>query len=378
MSTPTSPAAQLLSRAVADGIVPGGVIAHGHDPQPVAAGAMSVGGPPMPADAIFRIQSMTKLVTAIAALRLVEQDVLALDSPVAAWLPELAAPRVLTHPEAPLSDTEPLRSPITLRHLLTNTCGYGMILQDTQLAREMTVRGVEAGPLPPPLGADDWIAALASLPLVGRPGEVWRYHHSFGLLGILLSRISGATAGEHLAETLLDPLGMADTGYFVPREKADRLPAFSQVDGEQLVEAEPLGGGFHIGEPPYDVSHGELLSTAGDYLRLLRALRDGELLGPEHLRMLRTDQVQPVAKQPEAFFPGFWEQTSWGFGLAVVTGGPHRGRCSWSGGAGTDFFLDPDGTLGLLLTQVEMGGRITPLLEAYGELSAPAEGLARR
>ena len=378
MSTPTTPAAQLLSRAVADGIVPGGVIAHGHDPEPVAVGAMSVGGPPMPADAIFRIQSMTKLVTTVAALRLVEQDVLALDSPVATWLPELAAPRVLTRPEAPLTDTEALRTPITVRHLLTNTSGVGMILEDTPLAREMTARGVEAGPLPSPLGADDWIAALASLPLIGRPGEVWRYHHSFGLLGILLSRISGGPAGDHLAETLLDPLGMVDTGYFVPREKANRLPAFYQVDGEQLAEAEPLGGGFHIGEPPHDMSHGELLSTAGDYLRLLRALRDGELISPEHLWMLRSDQVPAAAKRPEAFFPGFWEQTSWGFGLAVVTEGPHRGRASWSGGAGTDYYLDPDGALGLLLTQVEMGERIAPLLEAFGELSPSVEDSAQR
>lgn len=226
---------------------------------------------------------------------------------------------------------------------------------------------------PPALGAEDWLAALTTLPLVGQPGDVWRYHHSFGLLGILLSRISGATAGERLESTLLAPLGMVDTGYFVPWEKADRLPAFYQVEGERLVEVEPLGGGFHVGEPPYDMSHGELLSTAGDYLRFLRALRDGELLRPEHLQMLRRDQVPEAAKQPGSFFPGFWEHTGWGLGLAVVTDGPHRGRCSWSGGAGTDFFLDPDGTLGLLLTQVEMGERIAPLLTAYGELSPTAE-----
>ena len=90
---PTSGPAHLLESFVADGTVPGGVIAHGHDPEPHAAGTMSIGGSPMPADAIFRIQSMTKLITTVAALRLVEQGELALDSPVATWLPELARTR---------------------------------------------------------------------------------------------------------------------------------------------------------------------------------------------------------------------------------------------------------------------------------------------
>ncbi|HEX7352075.1 serine hydrolase domain-containing protein [Brachybacterium sp.] len=368
MSTPTSAPDDLLDRFVASGRIPGGVIAVGHDPRPYAAGAMAVGGDPLRTDAIFRIQSMTKLVTTVAVLQLVEQDELGLDSPVAHWLPELAEPRVLAHPSAELSDTVPARRPITLRHLLTNTSGYGMILADSPLQRAMRDSATDAGPLPQTLGADDWLGALASLPLVGQPGEVWRYHHSFGVLGILLSRLGPATTGELLEQSLFAPLGMTDTGYSVPREKAHRLPASYAVEGDELVEREPAGGGFHVGPPPFPMEHGELLSTADDYLRFLRALRDGDLLGPEHLAMLRRDQVPAAAKAPDAFFPGFWEHTGWGFGVCVVADGTHRGRWGWSGGAGTDFFVDPDGTLGLLLTQVEMGGRIMPLLEAYGEL----------
>jgi CubicO group peptidase (beta-lactamase class C family) len=373
MSTPTTPAA-LLDRFVAEGVVPGGVIAVGRDPRPYAAGAMAVGGAPirpMRTDAIFRIQSMTKLVTTVAALRLVEQGALALDTPVATWLPELAAPRVLAHPGAELEDTVPASAPITLRHLLTNTSGWGMILEDSPLQRAMARTATEAGPLPPTLGADDWLAALASLPLVGQPGRVWRYHHSFGLLGILLARLTGTSTEEHLEQSLFAPLGMADTGYSVPHGKAHRLPAACADEDGELVEREPAGGGFHVGPPPYPVDHGELLSTAADYLRFLRALRDGELLGAEHLRMLSSDQVPDAVKTPDSFFPGFWERTGWGFGVCVVTEGPHRGRWGWSGGAGTDFFVDPDGTLGLLLTQVEMGGRLAPLLEAYQELPVP-------
>lgn len=372
MSTPTSPAAQLLERAVADGTIPGGVIAHGHDPSPVAAGRLAVDGPPMGPDAIFRIQSMTKLVTAVAALRLVEQGTLGLDSPVAIWLPELDAPRVLRSPGAPLTDTAPAEGPITLRHLLSCTSGYGMILADSPLQHAMAANGTEAGPLPPTLGADDWLAALSQLPLMGAPGRVWRYHHSFALLGILLSRLTGESTDAHLRRTLFVPLGMTDTGYWVPEEQAQRLPAAyaadGGADGDLLIEREPAGGGFHIGAPPYDLSHSELLSTASDYLRFLAALRDGELLGADLLAMLHSDQVPEAAKDPAAFFPGFWDSSSWGFGVCVATTGPHRGRWGWSGGAGTDFFVDPDGTLGLLLTQVEMGPRILPLLEAYQEL----------
>lgn len=370
MSTPTSDPARLLSRFVEDGTVPGGVIAVGRDPQPIAAGVMEVGGAPMRTDAIFRIQSMTKLVTAVAALRLVEQGVLELDSPIAPWLPELAEPRVLRVPRAELADTVPARTPITLQHLLTCTSGIGVQLEDTPLSRAMTARGVEAGPFPPRFGADDWLAALAELPLTDEPGTIWRYHHSFGLLGVLLSRISGTRTGEHLERTLLAPLGMWDTAPFVPPEKAHRLPAAYADEDGTLNAREPAGDGFHIGPPPYDTSHGELLSTAPDYLRFLRALRDGELLRTEHLEMLRTDQVPASAKQPDSFFPGFWDGTGWGFGVCVVTDGPHRGRWGWSGGAGTDFFIDPDGTIGLLLTQVEIGERLSPVLEAYGELTA--------
>lgn len=355
-----------------EGAVPGGVIAVGHDPAPIAVGAMAVGGPPMPADAIVRIQSMTKLVTTVAALRLVEAGEIGLDDPVAVRLPELAAPRVLTSPDAPLTDTVPAERPITLRHLLTNLSGYGMILEDSPLHRAMAANGTEAGLLPPSLGAEDWLTALSALPLVGQPGTVWRYHHSFGLLGILLSRLTGRSVGEHLELSLFDPLGMADTGYFVPTAKRGRLPALYTEDGGELVELESLGGGPHVGPPPQDVSHGELLSTAPDYLRFLRALRDGELLSAEHLAMLCSDQVPASAKQPGSFFPGFWERTGWGFGVSVLAGGPHRGRWGWSGGAGTDFFVDSDGTLGLLLTQVELGPRTMPLLEAFAELPPSA------
>jgi len=371
MSTPTLPAVHLLDSAVEAGTVPGGIIAHGHDPEPVARGAIAPGASPFPAEAIVRIQSMTKVVQAVAALRLVEQRELALDEPVGGLLPELAAPRVLAHPGAELDDSVPADTPITLRHLLTCTSGLGVATAEGPLQRAMSEAGLEAGSAPWTLDADRWLAALGALPLVGEPGRVWRYHHSFSVLGVLLSRVTGTSLDAHLQADLFGPLGMVDTGSFVPTSQRDRVPPAFSVEDDELVEAEPAAGGPLVGEPAHDVSHGELVSTAADYLRFLCALRDGELLTAEHLAMLTADQVPAEAKQQDSFYPGFWEGSGWGFGVSVVTKGAHRGRWGWSGGFGTDFFVDADGTIGLLLTQVEIGEHLMPLLEAFQKLPAP-------
>jgi CubicO group peptidase (beta-lactamase class C family) len=177
-----------LARHVEAGTVPGAVaLLGGRDPELVAAGVASVGGVPMRDDAIIRILSMTKAITSVAALRLVEAGRLGLDQSLEAWLPELASRRVLTSPSAPLDDTVPAHRAITLRHLLTLGSGYGMEFGDTPLHKAMADNGTEAGPDPVTLGADEWLARLAELPLAFQPGEGWRYHHSFAVLGILMA-----------------------------------------------------------------------------------------------------------------------------------------------------------------------------------------------
>src|SRR5919197_1955676 len=160
----TSALQGLLERHVASGTVPGVVASLGTaEPKIVAAGAMSVGGAPMPADAIMRMKSMTKAVTAVAALRLVEAGRLELDDPVERWLPELADRQVLKRPTADLADTLPAVRPITLRHLLTSTCGYGMVLTACPLQRAMADSETDAGVDPVTLGAEEWLARLAAL-----------------------------------------------------------------------------------------------------------------------------------------------------------------------------------------------------------------------
>ena len=373
---------RFLVRHVEAGTVPGAVaLRGGHDPEVVAAGVASADGRPMRDDAIMRIQSMTKAITSVAALRLVEAGRLGLDQSVEEWLPELAGRRVLSSPTAPLHDTVPANRPITLRHLLTMGSGYGMEFGDTPLQKAMADNGTEAGPDPIALGAGEWLARLAKLPLAFQPGEGWRYHHSFAVLGILIARLTGRPLGVHLAEDLFDPLGMPDSAFWVPEEKLNRLPAAYRRGDGGLEETEPAGGGFYAGPPPFDVSHGELVCTARDYHRFLRALMgcgrvervDGApLISDVHLRHMTSDQVPAENKTADSFYPGFWDGMGWGFGVGIETTGPRRGRFGWSGGQGTNFYVDPDGTIGILLTQVEMGEHMSGMIDEFQALPPPS------
>jgi CubicO group peptidase (beta-lactamase class C family) len=291
------------------------------------------------------------------------------------WLPELADRQVLVDPGAQLDNTVPAARAITLRHLLTNTSGYGMVPTDTPLRQAMLDNGTEAGPEPPSVGADEWLARLAELPLAFPPGDGWRYHHSFAVLGILIARVTGRPLAEHLEADLLGPLGMTDTALWVPEDKLDRLPAAYRHTEDGLVELEPAGGGFYAGPPPFDVAHGELVSTVQDFSRFLGALDGGglPLISAEHLRLMTSDQMPDEHKTDEDFYPGFWNEMGWGFGVGIQTTGHRAGRYGWSGGAGTDFYVHPDGTVGILFTQVELGERISGMIEEFQALADPPE-----
>lgn len=349
---------------VTRGTAPGIIIVEG---KPDGSREIVVAGD-MSADAIVRIQSMTKPVLAVATLRLVQRGLLGLDDPVERWLPELAARRVLRVPDAELDDTVAATAPITVRHLLTNTSGYGMMTEPCPLQQAMIDGGTQAGQEPLEIGAQEWLDALAALPLAFQPGAGWRYHHSFGILGILLSRVVDGPLEEHLARDLFRPLAMMDTAYVVPRADADRLvAAYRHEPDGGLREIEPAGAGFYVAPAPFDLSHGELVSTASDFAAFAGMLAAGGTHGgevivdPALLAMLRTDQVPASAKADDSFFPGFWDGTGWGFGVSVATDGAHVGRYGWSGGLGTDFFIDSDGHFRVVLTQVELGAEIMGL-----------------
>jgi CubicO group peptidase (beta-lactamase class C family) len=358
-----------MHEVVDSGLVPGVVtlLARGEEVHVDAYGVSDIAAKtPLHEDAIFRIQSMTKPVTAAAAMQMVERGTLSLDDPIDHWVPELANRMVLRTPESELDDVVPAARPITVDHLLTCRSGYGMVFADpdtSPILRAMQECEVDPGPVPRREASETWLARLAGLPLIHQPGEGWRYHISFDILGILLSRVSGVSLGAYLEENILGPLGMVDTHLFVPDEKVHRLvAAYSHDENRAFVEDEPAGGGHHASTPPFDVSHGELVSTAHDYHRFAAMLmRGGELDGVRLLdeasvATMTRDHIDPAQKTDDAFYPGFWEETGWGYGMGVTVRRDaygERGRCGWMGGYGTAWFNDPaTGLIGILLVQL--------------------------
>lgn len=373
----TDQLAAALTRHIDAGTIPGAIVlvARGDEVHTRALGRAAVDGPPLLEDAIIRIQSMTKTITTVATLLGVQEGRFALEDPVARWLPELAEPRVLRAPDADLGDVVPAHRPITVRDLLINGSGYGMSFGDAPIVRAMVDLQVDAGPTPVAIGADEWLRRLGTLPLAFQPGEGFRYHHSFGILGILLQRAAGEPLDTHLQRTIYGPLGMVDTALTVPETEASRLPAAYRHQDGALVETEPAGGGFYLEPAPFDTAHGELVSTAADLHRFFGMLADGGrhrgeiFLEQPWVAEMTRDQIAPVAKAPDAFFPGYWDRSSWGYGVGLTLTGDHAGRYGWSGGQGTNYFIDPDGTIAILLTQVEFGDATWALL---GDFQAAA------
>lgn len=124
-----------------------------------------------------------------------------------------------------------------------------MMLSDSPLQQAMADNGTEAGTGPIALRAGEWLRGIGELPLTFQPGQGWRYHHSFGVLGIVIARVTGRPLGEHLAAEIVVPLGMADTGLWVPTNEVDRLPAAHRHGPNGFVETEPPAGGFYAGPP---------------------------------------------------------------------------------------------------------------------------------
>lgn len=260
-----------------------------------------------------------------------------------------------------------------------------MVIGDDPIGRAMEEHGVEVGPSSRLMPSDAWLAQLAELPLIHQPGEGWRYHISFDILGILVSRVAGTSLDEHLREALLDPLGMPDTAMFIDGNRASRLVAVYHHDEDgTLVEDEPSGGGYHAGIPPFDVSHGELVSTVRDYHRFaFMLMRGGELdgvrlLSPESVATMTRDHIAPAQKTDDAFFPGFWETTGWGYGMGVTTARDDYGeprRYSWSGGYGTVWFNDPNRDLiAIGFMQVMLGGPMMAAIDTFYRAAYAAIG----
>ena len=237
----------LLNAHVARGSAPGlvALVAQGDRTEVVAAGRMALDDPtPMPRDAIFRLASMTKPVTAIAALMLVEDGKLRLDEPVDRLAPELADRRVLRTLASPVDDTVAAQRPITVEDVLTFRLGWGVMF-DPDLPVQKLVAEIPGFGMPDPtspLTPDAFMARLHDVPLMAQPGERWLYTVGSNVLGVLVARAAGKPLDVVFQERILGPLGMTDTGFWIPPEKVGRtVTGYMPEDGKLSLFDKPDG-----------------------------------------------------------------------------------------------------------------------------------------
>ncbi|HXN65947.1 MAG TPA: serine hydrolase domain-containing protein [Candidatus Acidoferrales bacterium] len=317
-------------------------------------------------DTIFRIASMTKPITAVATMILVEESKLHLDEPVDRLLPELANRNVLKRVDGPLDDTVPARRSITVRDLLTFQLGLGFLLAppDTHpIVKAMYERGVGVTPFPAemPHSPDEWIRHLGTLPLIYQPGESWLYHTGSDALGVLIARAAGRPLETFFRERIFEPLGMKDTSFYVPSDKLDRFvscysfnPRTKKLD---LIDP-PNGQWSH--RPAFPACGSGLVSTVDDYLAFARMMLNKGTYGPKRLvsassiEMMTTNKLPPDQQQKGRLILG--ENMGWGFGVSVLTKpdglAKRAGRYGWNGGLGSSWWNDPnEGLIAIILTE---------------------------
>jgi CubicO group peptidase (beta-lactamase class C family) len=347
---------------VASGRIPGYVAAVriGGRAEVRAGGRAGVApdSPPMRDDTLFRIASITKPIGGAFALGLVEDGLLGLDDPIARWLPEMAHPQVLVAPDAPLDESVDAVRPITVRHLLTCTAGWGAVIDPTPLQAAMFEQRVFPGPLTPPMSGDEFVARLATLPLAFQPGDGWLYDTSIDVLGVLLARATGKPLSDLMAERIFEPLGMASTGFWTAH--VDRLATAYTPGPDGLEVLDPPDGAF-ASPPIFEELSSGLLSTAPDVLRFYAAMADGgaPVLGAESLALMTADALTDEQRRHGPPVLGAGE--SWGYATAVDVGATRPwmavGRWGWTGGTGTTAYVDPvRDTVAVLLTQRAMTG----------------------
>ena len=335
---------------------------------------------PVKDDTIFRIYSMTKPITSVAFMMLVEEGRVALDEPVHKYIPEWKNLGVFQAGTAPAFLTKPPARPMQIVDLMRHTSGltYGFQQRGNVDAayREAKVGEVEkAGTL------DTMIADLSKIPLEFSPGEAWNYSVSTDVIGYLIGKISGMPFEQFLKERIFDPLGMADTDFFVSPDKAHRFAACYNADpgGMMSFHATEKKGGLTLQEDPTKSSFltkpsfisggGGLCSTAADYLAFCRALLNGgelggvRLIGPKTLKLMTTNHLPGGRDLPEMSRSMFAEATynGIGFGLGfsvtmdpaktLIPGSP--GEYAWGGAATTSFWIDPaEELIAIFMTQV--------------------------
>jgi CubicO group peptidase (beta-lactamase class C family) len=364
----------MLETYVGKGMLPGAValVARGDEVETVAVGSTGLGGPPMTRDSIFRIASITKPITAAATMMLVDDGRIALDDPVSRWLPELANPSVVRTPDADPDDVVPANRPITVFDVLASQTGYGFPA-DFSLPAVHRLSEVQKDGREPQtfLPVDEWMAALARVPMLYQPGESWLYDTSSALQGVLIARVTGRPLPEVLAERVFEPLGMTDTAFVVPAAKRERFTSYYRAAAAGVLELADAPDGQWSTPPAFPLGSGGLAGTADDWLAFARILLAGgtaadgrRVLSAESVRLMTTDHTTPAHREIGALF---LDGQGWGFGGSVdveaIDPWNVQGRYGWVGGTGTAAHITAStGAVTILLSQLEMAGPTPPAL----------------
>jgi CubicO group peptidase (beta-lactamase class C family) len=365
---------EILAGYVERGEIPGIVtlVSRNSEEHVETLGAKAVGGDPIQRDTLFRIASMTKPVTAVAALMLIEECAIRLDEPVDRWLPELANMPVLKNVEGSIDDTVLANRPITLRDLLTFRLGTGMLMGapgQFPIADEIAKTFMAPGPPKPskfPV-PDEYLSELVRFPLMCQPGERWMYNTGSEILGVLIARVSGKPFNQFLTERVFEPLGMKDTGFTVPAEKLDRLSTsyLTNPANHELIPFDGVEDSDWRTAPSFPNGAAGLLSTVDDYHAFAQMLMNGgrhgteQVLSPQSVALMTTNHLTPE-QSLQAGGPDF------GFGFGVSVGITRSdlgsiGRYGWSGGLGTMWFNDPIENLSVvLMTQAAWTSPVPP------------------
>ena len=356
----------MLQQHVHDGRVPGlvaGVSRHGKLVFLKSYGWQDIENKlPMQEDSIFQIRSMSKPITAVAVLQLIDQGKLKLSDPVANYIPSFAAVRVFNNLETQdLHDTRPPSRAITIEDLLLNTAGLSH--RFSSLYRDNQVRS-RADSL------ETLVDKVASIPLIGDPGEQWVYSISITVLGRIVEIVSGQTFDNYLEQHLFNPLAMTDTGFYVkPHQQARLAKAYVAATSSEPLKLLPPMDIPITEKPPLMEGAAGLVSTVPDYLRFLEALLNkGELngsriLSSESVIAATTNQVAnkllPIGTNPNA--PML--DRGWGYGISVVIDaskspyGVNNGEFAWGGSLGTQAWADPStGMAVVIMLQVQPAG----------------------
>ena len=333
---------------------------------------------PMAIDSIFRMYSMTKPITMVAILTLFEQGKLRLIDPVSKFIPAFGDVKVIEDEKSATLRLVDVERPVTIHHLMTHTSGLTYHFGDQGLVEKMYRDTAIFGEKP----LSQFIDNLAEMPLAFQPGTKFRYSTGHDVAARVVEIASGMSYGEYLETAIFKPLGMNDTGFFVPGEKLDRLTAeygLFDVRDPQISEAEHFvdlanekcrllrGPRDGIEARPHEIYRGGhgLLSTADDYYRFCRMLlHNGEFDGARILSRKTVELMTSNHLTPEQF-PSDWTLSGFGFGLGVrVATDPAQSQnlCSpgehgWGGAAGTYYWIDPiEELIGIYMIQFQPGG----------------------